>query len=88
VYLDAESGLEIKLDALRTLRGRERRVETFYHDWQEAEGLLIPRRQETRTEGAKESHLLTVETVRVNPPLEDSRFAMPAAAPAGAGQGR
>ena len=77
VYLDAESGLEVKIEALRTLGGRERRVETFYRDWQAAEGLLIPRRQETRTEGEKKSHLLTVETVRVNPPLDDARFAMP-----------
>ena len=87
VYLDAESGLEVKIEALRTLAGRERRVESFYDDWQVAEGLLIPRRQETRTEGENELHLLTVETVRVNPPLDDSRFAMPAAAPAGAGRG-
>lgn len=80
VYVDAESGLEIKVDAMRRVGGRERRVETFYHDWQETEGLLIPRRQETRTEGNNESHFLTVETVRVNPPLDDSRFAMPATA--------
>jgi outer membrane lipoprotein-sorting protein len=86
VYLDAESGLEVKVDALRKLAGRERRVETFYHDWQAAEGLLIPRRYETRSEGVKELHLLTVESVRVNPPLDDSRFAMPAAAPAGGGK--
>lgn len=85
VYLDAESGLEVKLETLRTLGGRERRVETFYRDWQEAEGLLIPRRQESRTEGEKTLHLLTVETVNVNPALDDSRFAMPAAAPAGGG---
>ena len=87
VYLDAESGLEVKLEAVRTLAGRERRVETFYHDWQAAEGLLIARRQETQTEGANELQLLTVETVSVNPTLDDSRFAMPAAAPAGAGRG-
>jgi outer membrane lipoprotein-sorting protein len=86
VYLDAESGLEVKVDAVRKLGKRERRVETFYHDWQAAEGLLIPRRYETRTEGVKDMHLLTVETVRVNPPLDDSRFAMPAAAPAGGGK--
>jgi len=88
VYLDAESALEVRVDAQRTLGGRERRVETSYHDWQAAEGLLIPRRYETRTEGAKEPHFLTVETVRVNPPLDDSRFAMPSAAPAHAGSGR
>ena len=80
VYLDAESGLEVKVEALRTVGGRERRVETFYHDWQATEeGLLIPRRQETRTEGDNELHRLTVATVVVNPPLDDSRFAMPAA---------
>jgi hypothetical protein len=77
LYLDAESGLEVKLETKRTLGGREHRVETFYHDWQAVEGLLIPRRQETRTEGDEKSHLLTVETVSVNPPLDDSRFAMP-----------
>lgn len=82
VYLDAESGLEVRVDALRKLGARERRVETYYRDWQAAEGLLIPRRYETRTEGVKDAHVLTVETVRVNPPLDDSRFAMPAAAPA------
>jgi hypothetical protein len=82
VYLDAETALEVKLEALRTVDGRERRVETFYHDWRAADGLLIARRQETQTEGAKESHLLTVETVQVNPPLDDSRFAMPATAQA------
>ncbi len=77
IYLDADSGLEVKLDSLRTLAGRERRVETYYRDWQATEGLLIPRRQETRTEGVDGSHLLTVENVGVNPPLEDKRFAMP-----------
>jgi hypothetical protein len=78
LYLDAETGLEVKLDSLRRLAGRERRVETFYREWQAADGLLIPRRQETRTEGQGDLHVLTVESVLVNPPLEDSRFAMPA----------
>jgi hypothetical protein len=78
VYPDAETGLEVKLEALRTLAGRERRIETFYHDWQPKQGLLIARRQETRTEGSKESQLLTVETIRINPPIDDSRFALPA----------
>lgn len=78
VYLDAETGLEVKLEAMRTLRGRDRRVETFFYDWQNSGGLLIPRRQETRTEGEKEPHLFTVDTVRVNPTLDDARFAMPA----------
>jgi hypothetical protein len=83
VYVDAESGLEVKVEALRTVGGHEQRVDTFYYDWEATEGLLIPRRQQTRTEGSSEVHMLTVETVQVNPPLDDSRFAMPAAAQVG-----
>jgi hypothetical protein len=83
VYVDAESGLEVKVEALRTVGGRELRVDTFYYDWEATEGLLIPRRQRTRTEGSSEVHMLTVETVQVNPPLDDSRFALPAAAQVG-----
>jgi len=79
VYLDAETGLEVKLESLRTLRGSERRVETFYYDWKATEGLLIPRLQETHTEGEKKSHPLTVESVQINPPLDDAHFAMPRA---------
>jgi len=78
LYLDAETALEVKQEALRTVARRERRVETIYSDWQPADGLLIARRQETSTEGDKESHFLTVDSVNVNPPLDDSRFAMPA----------
>jgi outer membrane lipoprotein-sorting protein len=80
VYLDAETALEVKVEAMRTLHGRERRVETFYSEWQATDGLLIARRQETRTEGDKASHILTVKSVIVNPPLDDSHFAMPATA--------
>jgi len=88
VYLDAESGLEVRVDAMRTVARRERRVETYYQDWKAAEGLLVPRRYETRTEGEKDSHVLTVETVLINPPLANARFAMPAAVPTGGGRGR
>jgi len=84
LYIDEESGLDIKLESTRLLRGQERLVETFYYDWQETDGLLIPRRQETRTQGDDEFHFVTVDSVLSNPPLDDSRFAMPATADGGA----
>jgi len=80
LYLDAESALEVKLESMRKVGGRDRRVETLYSDWQEADGLLIARRQDTTTEGDTESHFLTVTKVNVNPPIDDLRFAMPVAA--------
>ena len=83
VYLDAETALEVRVDATRTLQGRERIVETYYYDWRESDGLLIPRRQLTKTEGMEGSHFLTVEDVVVNPSIEDDRFRVPVAAASG-----
>ncbi len=78
IYIDKESGLDLKLEALRVRGGKERLVETYYSDWQETDGLLIPRRQETLTEGDNEYHFLTVDSVKGNPHLDDARFAVPA----------
>lgn len=77
IYLDTETALEVKVEALREVGKRKLRVETFYHDWKDMEGLLIAGRQETQTEGDKQSHFLTVESVQVNPKLDDNHFAMP-----------
>ena len=79
IYVDEETALEVKRESTRMLRGEERIVETFYYDWQESDGLLIPRRQETQMKGDAESRLLTVDSVTVNPPINDQRFARPSA---------
>ncbi len=84
VYVDDETGLEVKLETTRIVRGEERLVETYYYDWQNTDGLLIPRRQESKTEGDDEFHFVTVDSVLSNPSLDDSRFAMPSTAGAGA----
>jgi hypothetical protein len=78
IYLDAETALEVKMEAMRALVGKELLVETFYNEWLETEGLLIPRRQETRTVGDDELHFITVDRVDVNPQLDDQRFVIPA----------
>jgi hypothetical protein len=88
VYLDAESALEVKVDAVRTLAGRRRLVETYFQDWRTTGRLLLPHRYETRTAGEKDSHLLTVETVVLNPTISNARFAMPTAASADTARGR
>lgn len=77
VYIDEETSLEVKVEAMRLVSGKQRLVETYFDDWREADGLLIPRRQETRTEGDPESYFLSVESVQINLPLDDSRFEMP-----------
>jgi hypothetical protein len=82
VYLDAQSALEVKVEAMRRLGRSDRLVETYYYDWQATDGLLIARRLETRTEGKNgAAHPFTVQTVRVNPSLDDSRFSRPSRVP-------
>jgi len=74
VYLDAETGLELKVVSERMLAKRERRVDTVYSDWKATDGLLFARHQETRTEGDDASHALVLKKVQVNPEIEDARF--------------
>lgn len=78
VYLDEETGLELKVEAKRTLRGRERRVETYFSDWRETNGILIAYRQDTNTAGEWESHFLTIDNVEINPVIAPDRFGPPA----------
>lgn len=78
LYIDEETGLETKLEMTRIHRGKEELVETYYTDWRNNSGLLIPFRQETKAKGDKKSHFVTIENVQVNPPITDARFKMPA----------
>jgi len=77
VFLDTTTALEIKVETRRNVRGKERRVETFYEDWRPEGGLLIAHRQVTTTEGEGKSHFITVDNVMLNPALDATRFAMP-----------
>ncbi|MFB3813530.1 MAG: hypothetical protein ACE14L_05410 [Terriglobales bacterium] len=77
IWLDANTLLELKADAGRRIRGRERRVTTQYRDYKWVGGLLIPHVVETSVEGAPESHKIVVESVVLNPKLKDARFTTP-----------
>lgn len=78
IYLDDETALEVKMEAIRYLRGKQRLMETTYSNWTTVDGLLIPHRQETRYKGEDKSQLMTVKSVTVNPDIDDQRFVMPA----------
>jgi len=81
VYLDAETALEVKQEMRRKLGQRERLVQTYFYDWQPTQGVLVAHRQETRTEGRKNTLPFLVQTVRVNLPLADELFGRPASLP-------
>lgn len=78
IYLDADSYLEIKMEAKRTLRGAEVEGETTYGDYKDEGGLMVPHTVESGVKGTAQKQKLIFEKFEMNPDLPDSLFAMPA----------
>jgi hypothetical protein len=79
-YLDTKSGLLVRTEATRHVRGRPVRIDTTFGDYRKTKGILFPRLVEVRAAGRPQVLRLMVDKVEVNPPLSDARFASPAAA--------
>lgn len=78
LWLDASSFLEVKIDGEpRKLDGRPHKVVVFYRDYKTVSGLNLPHTLETAVEGVKQTHKMTLKSVTVNKPMEDSLFAKP-----------
>jgi len=77
-FIDADSYLDIKGEAKRTVRGTEVETEQTIGDYKEVGGLLIPHSFEGSAKGKPEKQKITVEKIELDVPLEDARFAMPA----------
>ena len=78
-YLDVDSYLELKLETQMKIRGAIQENETYYGDYEEVNGLFFPFAVESARKGESNRQKSTVEKVEVNPAVEDSAFAMPAA---------
>jgi outer membrane lipoprotein-sorting protein len=80
LWVDAQTFLEVKIEgAPRRMDGRMRPVEIYCRDYRRVNGLMVPYVLETTVEGVKQSHKMTIESVVVNPKLDDSLFTAPKA---------
>jgi outer membrane lipoprotein-sorting protein len=78
LWVDTKSFLEVKIDGEpRKLDGKMHKVAIYYRDYKTVKGLTMPYTLETAVEGVKETHKMTIQTVAVNPPVEDGLFAKP-----------
>ena len=78
IWVDVQTFLEVKIDgAPRRLNGTYHPVETYLRDYKSVGGLMIPYVLETAVEGVQQREKILIESVVVNPRLEDSRFAKP-----------
>ena len=78
IYLDAESGLEVKTEAKRTIRGSEVDGETYLSDYKEVHGMMVPFTMESGAKGGTMRQKMVIDSVEYNPNLPDTLFAMPA----------
>jgi outer membrane lipoprotein-sorting protein len=84
VYIDAESYMDIKESGKVKVRGQEIEGQTTFGDFKTVDGLVFPFSIEQKPQGAPAGMVITISKVEVNPTMDASRFAMPAAKPAAA----
>jgi outer membrane lipoprotein-sorting protein len=78
LWVDTQTFLEVKIEGVpRRMDGKMHPVEIYLRDYRSVSGLMVPYVLETTVEGVKQARKTTIETVVVNPKLEDSRFAKP-----------
>jgi outer membrane lipoprotein-sorting protein len=82
LYIDTDSGLEIKEDGKRMVRGSEQEFETSIGDYREVSGLMFPFAIESNVKGSAEKQKITIDKVEINVPADASTFKMPEVAPA------
>jgi outer membrane lipoprotein-sorting protein len=78
VWVDGKTFLESKIEGNpHRFDGKMRGVQSYLGDYRSVDGLMIPFESETRLEGVRTSHKLTIEKVEINPTIEDSAFSKP-----------
>lgn len=78
LYLDPDSGLELKETTIIKREGVERSFDTFFGDYKTVEGLVFPMSIELKMQG-QPGPAYTIEKVELNTDLADTLFEMPAA---------
>jgi outer membrane lipoprotein-sorting protein len=82
VYIDAESYMEIKDAGKVKVRGQEIEGQTVFGDFKKVDGIVYPFSIEQKSSAGPGGMTISISKIEVNPTVDASRFAMPAAKPA------
>jgi outer membrane lipoprotein-sorting protein len=78
VWIDAQSFLDVKVEGTpRRMDGKMRNVSVYQRDFRKVNDLAVPYLYVTVIEGNPTPHRMVVESVTVNPALDDARFGKP-----------
>jgi outer membrane lipoprotein-sorting protein len=76
-YVDAETFLILRTETSRSIGGRTVDVETMFSDYRSVGGLVFPHTIEMGRRNRPERVRIVVETIELNPSIEDGRFKAP-----------
>jgi hypothetical protein len=80
MYLDARSYLVTRIEETRQIEGKSEEFETLVGDYRTVAGLVFPHVIEVGPKRGDDRQKVIFDKIEVNVPIEDTRFAMPAAA--------
>ena len=83
-YIDADSFLEVKQEAKRTVRGSEVETESTFGDFKDVDGVVMPFAFESGAKGSDRRQKMNIAKYEFNVPIDAKMFVMPAPAPAAA----
>jgi hypothetical protein len=78
IWIDTQSFLDVKVEGTpRLMDGKMRSVWIYQRDFRQVQGMMVPYQYDTAIEGNPHTHRMMIESVTVNHPLDDARFAKP-----------
>lgn len=76
-YMDADSGVPIKIETKRMVRGAEQESETVLGDYKQVAGVYFPYSIESGQKGSPNKSQITYEKIEANTALDDGLFKQP-----------
>lgn len=80
-YIDVKSWHRVRADSTRTLRGVPTKVTMTFDDFKKTGGVAFAHLIEVETEGRPQKVRVVVDTIEINPTIDDARFEQPAVQP-------
>jgi hypothetical protein len=81
-FMDGDSGVPIKIEIKRTVRGAEQESETILGDYKQVAGVYFPYSIESGQKGSANKSQITYEKIEANVVLDDGVFKQPEVKPA------
>jgi hypothetical protein len=76
-YVDVETRLIVRADGTRIVGGHPVQLTATFSDFRETDGLVFPHLIEFQAKDRPEVVKIVVETIEINPELDDARFQFP-----------